>query len=79
MNDKPLDAQVVMQARDEEIKFMQKEGVYEKVSLEECFKAKGSAPTSVRWIDTDKGKEGLFERQVPISGPGLQGQGLRAG
>jgi hypothetical protein len=50
-----LDPKLVIEARMEEISFMRSEGVYEKVHLDECYRVKGSGPTSVRWIDTNKG------------------------
>ena len=55
VKDGPLDPRAVYEARMEEIDFMKKEGVYEKVPVEECRRVKGGNPTSVRWIDTDKG------------------------
>ena len=31
--------------------------VYKKVPVEECYRIKGSGPTSVKWIETNKGSE----------------------
>ena len=50
-----IDAELVRQARAEELAFMKKERVYTKVPIEQCHRTKGGSPTSVRWIDTNKG------------------------
>ena len=50
-----IDAELVRQARAEELAFMKKERVYKKVPIEQCHMTKGGSPTSVRWIDTNKG------------------------
>ena len=51
-----LNREAVNRAREEEIQFMQKIGVYVEVPTEECVSNTGAGPLSVRWIDTDKGK-----------------------
>ena len=50
-----LDLGEVKRARAEEVDFLRKEGVYEKIPVEECWRATGHGPTSVKWIDTNKG------------------------
>jgi hypothetical protein len=54
-----IDAGLVRQARAEELAFMKKEQVYTKVPMEQCYMAKGGPPTSVRWIDTNKGTKDM--------------------
>ena len=48
----------VREARNEEIKFMQMKGIWEVVPTRECWERTGSAPVSVRWVDTNKGGPG---------------------
>ncbi len=50
-----IDAELVRQVRAEELAFMKKELVYTKVPIEQCHVTKGGSPTSLRWIDTNKG------------------------
>ena len=46
-----------MDARKDEIKFFQKQGVYEKVKRAACYERAGRAPVKVRWVDVNKGDE----------------------
>ena len=46
-----------MDARKDEIKFFQKQGVYEKVKRAVCYGRTGRAPVKVRWVDVNKGDE----------------------
>ena len=48
----------VVEARKEEIKFMEDRGIWTVKPVEECWKKTGKAPVSVRWVDTNKGGEG---------------------
>ena len=47
--------ELVVAARDDEIKGISKCGVWDKVPLEECYKNTGKAPVGTRWIDINKG------------------------
>ena len=53
----PLDPEGVARARDEEISYMQRIGVWEESTLEECLKMTGKNPVSTRWVDVDKGRD----------------------
>ena len=44
-------------ARGEEVKFLIDEGIYEKRNYGERMEKTGKHPTSVRWIDADRGAE----------------------
>jgi hypothetical protein len=50
-----LDPTMMAEARKEEIIYFKKMGVYEKVDIQESFKATGKAPIAVRWVDVNKG------------------------
>ena len=50
-----LDPKLMMAARKEEIQYFRQMGVYEKVSIQECWKETGKAPIPVRWADINKG------------------------
>ena len=50
-----LNPQLMMKARQDEIQYFREMGVYEKVDIEECWKAIGKAPIAVRWVDINKG------------------------
>ena len=54
---RPLEAWRVEEARMDEIKFFQKQGVYEKVLRTTCFARTGKSPIKVRWVDVNKGDE----------------------
>ena len=45
----------VKEARKEEVGEMNKSGIWEVVPKVECWSKTGKEPTSVRWVDTDKG------------------------
>ena len=51
----PLEPRRVRLARKEEIMYFKKREVYEKVKVEECWKATGKPPIGVRWVDINKG------------------------
>ena len=44
-------------ARREEIEYFKTMGVYEKVSIDECWITTGRPPVAVRWVDINKGDE----------------------
>ena len=50
-----LDKDMVQEARREEMAEVYKHGVYEKVSIEECYEKTGKAPIGTRWVDVNKG------------------------
>ena len=50
-----LDAKKVLKARKEEMEYVYKYELYDKVSRELCQKRTGKSPIKVRWVDTDKG------------------------
>jgi hypothetical protein len=45
-----LDIEKVKKARDEEVRFLIKEGIYVKCDYDECLQKTGKYPASVRWI-----------------------------
>ena len=51
----PFDPQEIKRARREEIEYVRKTNLYEKVPISEAYQQTGKAPISVRWIDIDKG------------------------
>ena len=50
-----LDPGMMMKARQDEIWYFRKMGVYEKVSVAERWRETGKAPIAVRWVDINKG------------------------
>ena len=50
-----LDARQVKRARQEEIDYVHKMKLYEKVPKSECYRKTGKAPITLRWIDINKG------------------------
>ena len=53
-----FDPQLLSAARLEEIQFMQDLGVWEQSSAQECLAKTGRKPTSTKWVDVDKGRDG---------------------
>ena len=56
---KPLSAQLVVKAREEELSFARKYGVWDVVDEAECWANTDAAPIGVRWIDINKGDEAM--------------------
>jgi hypothetical protein len=54
---KILDPELVVAARAEEVDFMRKIKLYEKAPVTEAWEMTGKAPTSVKWVDLDKGND----------------------
>ena len=52
---KQLPQDEVREARDEEVGFMQKRGIWSARPVEECSARTGRSPLSVRWVDTHNG------------------------
>jgi len=50
-----LPTEEVKKARQKEMDYLHKQGVYKVVPIEECFTETGRKPIGVRWIDTNKG------------------------
>ena len=42
-------------AREVELQFIDKKGLYVEVDINECWEVTGKKPISTRWVDTDKG------------------------
>ena len=51
----PLRADLVREAREEELRWVRKEGIYLRVPLRQCYERTGKAPLDTRWIDVNKG------------------------
>ena len=49
-----LDPDLVRKARQAEIEYFTKMGVYRKVPREKCYEQTGKAPIGVRWVDVNK-------------------------
>ena len=54
---KELRMEDVRAGRAEEVGYMQKREIWSVKDVEECWVKTGKAPTSVKWVDTDKGTE----------------------
>ena len=52
----PLDPKRVQGALREEVEYVRKMRLYDKVPTTECRKQTGKGPISVRWIDINKGR-----------------------
>ena len=52
-----LDPKMVRKAREEEIQYVRKMNLYEKVPISQCYETTGKAPITVRWIDINKGDQ----------------------
>ena len=52
-----MDPKAAKKARQEEIDYIRKMALYDKVPVSECIKKTGRAPITVRWIDINKGDE----------------------
>jgi hypothetical protein len=50
-----LDPRMVKEAREEELKFMKKIGLFELVPVEDCWKSTGKDPITTKWVDVNKG------------------------
>ena len=50
-----LDPTEVKQIREEEVDYVHKMQLYDKVPVEECMRATGRKPISTRWVDINKG------------------------
>ena len=50
-----LDPILVQKAREEEMQYVKKHAVYEKVTMRQCWKETGKNPIKTDWADTNKG------------------------
>ena len=57
MSGKPLDPELVYQARCEELQEFKRYEVYDKAPLEDCYRITGKPPIGIRWVDVNKGDE----------------------
>ena len=53
-----FDPVLLEEARKEEVQFMEKIGVWEPATGEECVRKTGRPPITTRWVDVDKGRDG---------------------
>ncbi|CAK9049785.1 Retrovirus-related Pol polyprotein from transposon TNT 1-94 [Includes: Protease [Durusdinium trenchii] len=63
----PLRKEAVLAARQEELRWVQKQQIYVKVPIEECHQATGKPPITLKWVDKNKGdneKENYRSRLV---------------
>ena len=56
-----LDPGKVKTARAEEVEYVRKMRLYDKVLISQCYQKTGKAPISVRWIDINKGDAQSFK------------------
>ena len=50
-----LEQELVQMARKGELEFLEKFGVYDDATIEECFAETGRAPVGTKWVDVNKG------------------------
>ena len=56
-----LDRNLVQEARAEEVRFLRERKIYEKVPIAEAWTVTGRAPIGGRWVDHDKGSDGIHD------------------
>ena len=56
--DGEFDPESLREARNEEVQFMKKLGVWEPATWEECVQKTGRPPITTKWVDVDKGRDG---------------------
>jgi hypothetical protein len=59
VNMKMLDLRGVRIGRSEEVEYMKSRNIWREVDVDESWAKTGRGPVSVRWVDTDKGTEGV--------------------
>ena len=74
----PLRTEAVLEARKEELRWIHKQRIYEKVPLEECYEVTGRKPIDLKWIDKNKGdaqrenyRSRLVVREIKAKGQAL--------
>ena len=55
------DPKAVFEARSEEVNFMKSLGAWEEASREECWHNTGREPTTTKWVDVNKGRNGEIQ------------------
>ena len=53
----PLNPQLVMAARADEVKGVYNHKLFDKVPIKECWDETGARPVSTRWVDINKGDD----------------------
>ena len=59
VNMKMLDLKDIRIGRSEEVTYMKARNIWKEVDVDEAWAKTGRGPVSVRWVDTDKGTEGM--------------------
>ena len=67
-----LDPVFVPKAREEEMQYVKKHSVYEKVSMSQCWKETGKNPIKTGWADTKKGNFRVSEHKISMGREGIQ-------
>lgn len=74
----PLETEKVLEARKEELKWVQKQQIYIPVDESECWSVTGKAPITLKWVDRNKGdakhtnyRSRLVVREVKKAGQAL--------
>lgn len=63
-----LDPKQVRKARAEEIEYVHKTQLYDKVPIKECYNRTGKGPITVRWIYINKGdRQSLNDRSMLVA------------
>ena len=61
VNDVQIPLEMIKAARREEVQFMKSRNLWSVVPKKECLVKTGKPPVSVRWVDTNKGRDGELE------------------
>ena len=61
VNEVQIPLELVKAARGEEVQFMKSRSLWTVVPTSECIVKTGKRPVSVRWVDTNKGRDGKLE------------------
>ena len=70
LSGKPLDTEMVLKAREDEMGEFAKHGVYEKVPVSECWNSTGKPPIGTRWVDVNKGDDQNPDYRSRLVAPG---------
>ena len=74
-----MDPAKVMQARTEELEFMDRLGVMTEVPVEQCWLETNAKPVGTKWVDIDKGDGERVEVRSRLVAMELKSQQVRAG
>ena len=61
VNDVQIPLEMIKEARGEEVQFMESRKLWSIAPTKECLEKTGKPPVSVRWVDTNKGRDGKLE------------------